>query len=73
VAPGRLQLGDSLLYISQSSVDQLCHVLARRFAAVSDVETAPDLIEGEARGLQAGRYRRKTPAFSPSIPRRSAS
>jgi hypothetical protein len=35
----------------QSSADQLSHALARRLAAVADLEKASDLAEGEARGL----------------------
>jgi len=51
VAAGRLQLADPLLDSLQPSIDQLCDVLARRFARVADLENTSDLTEGEARGL----------------------
>jgi len=46
-----LQIRNASFNFREARVDQLGHVLARTFAAVTDTENAPDLVKREACGL----------------------
>ncbi len=51
-----LKLGDALLDLVESMVDELADVLAGRFAAVADVEDLADLAQRET-GVSASRMK----------------